>query len=79
MPDTWLDSRCVPNRTTISVNILNRLRDQFTLLVGQGLTIIGVNIDSLSSIILPHYNDTSCLNSKIRCCNISRDTYGSVL
>jgi hypothetical protein len=55
------------------------LRDQFSLLVGQGLTIIGVNIDSIASVILPHYNDTSCLNSKTRCCNISRDTYGSVL
>jgi hypothetical protein len=78
MPDFWLDTKCVPNRTT-QILIHNKMRDQFHFIVGQGLTIIGVNFDSLASVILPHYNDTDCLNSKKRCCNISKDQYGSVL
>lgn len=78
MPDFWLDTRCVPSRNT-QVVIHNKMRDQFSFLVGQGLTLLGVNFDSLASVILPHYNDTDCLNSKRRCCNITRDSYGSAL
>ena len=38
-----------------------------------------MNFDSIGSLILPHYNDTECLNSKKKCCNITKDSYGSVL
>jgi len=34
--DTWLDSRCVLNRSS-QITIFNRKRDQFSFLVGAGL------------------------------------------
>lgn len=47
----WLDTRCVPNRSSI-VTVHNKVRDQFSMLVGRGLTIIGITFDSLASSIL---------------------------
>ena len=49
--DVWLDTRCVASRST-QVTIHNKVRDQFSMLVGAGLTVIGVNFDSLASTIL---------------------------
>ncbi len=58
MNDLWLDNKCVANRT-IQVPIFNKARDKFQFLVGAGLTIIGVNFDSLPSIIMrKHFIDS---------------------
>jgi hypothetical protein len=53
--DTWLDSRCLMNRTS-QINIINKARDQFYFLVGAGLNLINVNFDTLPSIILRKNN-----------------------
>jgi hypothetical protein len=76
--DVWLDTRCVPSRAT-QVTVHNKVRDQFSMLVNAGLTVLGLNFDSLASIILPNFNSTECLNSRLRCCNVTRDAFGSVL
>jgi hypothetical protein len=87
--DVWLDTRCVPSRAT-QVTIHNKVRDQFSMLVNAGLTVLGLNFDSLASLILrtvmfqintdlANFNSTECLNSRLRCCNVTRDAFGSVL
>jgi hypothetical protein len=60
------------------------------MLVNAGLTVLGLNFDSLASLILrtvmfqintdlANFNSTECLNSRLRCCNVTRDAFGSVL
>ncbi|TNV88206.1 hypothetical protein FGO68_gene9945 [Halteria grandinella] len=78
LSDSWLDQRCLLNRSA-QIVVNNRKRDSFSFLVGAGLTISNVIFDSLGSLILPHYPDSECLNNRKKCCNITKDTFGSVL
>jgi len=66
------------NNTTICVSpgskvtIYNKIGDAFTLLVGSGLTLDSIVIDSLDSIV--GYNPAeSCLSYGTQCCKIDTD------
>lgn len=88
--DAWMDKLCIVNRTS-QIMLFNKRRDQFSLLVGAGLKIIGINIDALGSFILrklyikiysfsiASYPDSECLNTKKKCCNMTRDSQGNSL
>ncbi|CDW90613.1 UNKNOWN [Stylonychia lemnae] len=56
------------SKVTEKVVIINKRRDKLKFLVGQGLEIQDIVIDSLDSVISRHNDPANCLSSKIICC-----------
>jgi len=68
------------------VTIMNKKRDQFGLLVGAGLTLKNIVIDSIDSIIhrktpllviriIANEDSKKCLRTRSQCCSVATGSY----